>query len=148
MNQYILSFIILFLTVFMSNKHIDLKKDSEWYQCIRPKITPPNWTFGLVWSFLYILLFFALAKVLKTGNKFIISLFIINLFLQVLWSYSFFNIKRLDTAFLIIQFLLLTATIIIMYSNNDVRYLLYPYVGWLTYAITINILAVKEQENC
>ena len=129
MNYYIVSFILLFLTVFLSNKHIDLKKDSEWYQCIRPKITPPNW-------------------VLKTGNQFIISLFVINLFLQVLWSYSFFNIKRLDFAFLIIQFLILTTTIIIMYSSNEVRYLLYPYLGWLTYAITINILAVKQQEVC
>jgi translocator protein len=148
MNSYIVSFILLFITILMSNKHIDLKKDSEWYQCIRPKITPPNWVFGLVWSILYILLFFALSKVLKTGNQFIISLFIINLFLQVLWSYSFFNIKRLDSAFLIIQFLILTTTIIIMYSNNDVRYLLYPYLGWLTYAITINILAVKQQDVC
>ena len=148
MNYYIVSFILLLLTVFLSNKHIDLKKDSEWYQCIRPKITPPNWVFGFVWSILYVLLFFALTKVLKTGNQFIISLFVINLFLQVLWSYSFFNIKRLDFAFLIIQFLILTTTIIIMYSSNEVRYLLYPYLGWLTYAITINILAVKQQEVC
>jgi tryptophan-rich sensory protein len=146
MNSYLISFILLIITIILSNQHIDIKKNSEWYKCIRPKITPPEWIFGLIWTFIYILLFFAFANILETKNYFIISLFIINLILQVLWTCTFFNVKRLDAAFLIIQFLILTTSIIISLSKQNVRYLLYPYLGWLTFGITLNILAIRQ--NC
>ena len=146
MNSYLISFILLITTIILSNKHIDIKKDSEWYKCIRPKLTPPEWIFGIIWTFIYILLFFSLANILDTKNSFLISLFIINLILQILWTYTFFNVKRLDSAFLIVQFLILTTSIIISLSKQNVRYLLYPYLGWLTFALTLNILAIKQ--NC
>ena len=119
MNYYLISFILLLLTFLLSNKHIDIKKDSDWYKCIRPKITPPEWIFGLIWCFIYILLFFAFSNILKSGNSFIILLFVINLVLQILWTYTFFNVKRLDAAFLIIQLLILTTSIICDTGNYN-----------------------------
>jgi len=72
MNSYLISFILLITTIILSNKHIDIKKDSEWYKCIRPKLTPPEWIFGIIWTFIYILLFFSLANILDTKNSFLI----------------------------------------------------------------------------
>lgn len=146
MKEYIISFVLLLIVVSLSSKFIKRNTDTEWYRCITPSITPPSWVFSLVWSIIYILLFFASVEILKYGSSFVKGIFFINLILQVVWSYFYFGKKRIDIALAIIQFLLLTTTIVITLSSRmQTKLLLYPYLGWLTFATTLNILSLKQE---
>lgn len=146
MNHYLISFILIIITVVISNNFVKKNRDTDWYRCIEPSITPPGWVFSAAWSIIYLLLFFAFGKILKSSNRFVISLFILNLFLQVVWSYFYFTKKRIDIALALIQFLLLSTVIIInLTPDMTIKYLLYPYLCWLTFAATLNILSLKKQ---
>ena len=66
-----------------------------WYaSLIKPAFTPPNTIFGSVWTLLYALMALAFWRILilpeQKGRKLAIILFLVQLALNVLWSYAFF----------------------------------------------------------
>lgn len=68
----------------------------EWYAALKkPTWNPPNWIFGPVWSALYTMMAVAAWLVWRRGgfrvNRLPLSLFLIQLFLNALWSWLFFG---------------------------------------------------------
>lgn len=119
---------------------------TEWYQNIKPSITPPNWVFPIVWNILFILISFSLyfawtnSKNKKQKNK-IILVFGINFILNILWSVLFFGLKLTTLAF--IEIILLWFSIIAMIFvtrkiNKISSWLLIPYLLWVGFAGIIN----------
>jgi tryptophan-rich sensory protein len=86
-------------------------------QLDQPEWAPPGWLFGPVWSLLYLMMSVAAWLVWKThgfrGARMALSLFLIQLALNSLWSWLFFawQLGALSVAEIVVLWLLAPATI-------------------------------------
>ena len=91
-----------------------------WYETLnKPEFNPPNWVFGPVWTFLYILMGISLFLVWKEGpgNKKVkpaMLMFWVQLALNVLWSVVFFGMKNISGGLLVIILLWISILITIL----------------------------------
>lgn len=118
-----------------------------WYASLRkPFFTPPSWVFAPVWLTLYTLMGIALYIVWKKGIakqevRRAVSLFGIQLVLNVLWSAVFFGAKSPLFGFvtIVLLWLALLATIVVFYRISKVAgILLIPYFVWGSFASILN----------
>lgn len=122
-----------------------LSSNTAWYQqLIKPAWNPPNWLFGPVWSTLYTLMGISAWLIWKEygfeGAGFAISVFLLQLLLNGLWSFFFFEWKMIGAAF--IEIILLVLTIIYtMYVFSEysalAAWLLAPYLAWVSFATAL-----------
>ncbi|MBU1988743.1 MAG: tryptophan-rich sensory protein, partial [Nanoarchaeota archaeon] len=74
----IVSFVIVYLVAFVGSLFTSPVTDSEWYDSIKPSITPPGWVFPIVWNVLFFLIGLSLyfswinAKKLDVKKKLVI----------------------------------------------------------------------------
>jgi benzodiazapine receptor len=118
----------------------------DWYFNLnKPSFNPPNYLFGPVWSFLYLLMgvsFYLILQETKSPiRKKAISIFILQLFLNFLWSFLFFKFQLLGLAF--IEILLIWLSILWMILefkklNKTAAYLQIPYLLWVSFASLLN----------
>lgn len=117
----------------------------SWYQNLnKPSFQPPDWSFAPVWTIIYI--FFGISMVLvfhtRDFNKSeIFLLYLLNLVLNIGWSYIFFTLHHPIAAF--VELLFLWASIIIIQRstwpyNRLSSYLLIPYLLWVSFAGVLN----------
>lgn len=117
-----------------------------WYASLnRPSFNPPNWVFGPVWTFLYILLGFSFFLIWKLENSkqrnLAIWAFSIQLLLNFIWSFLFFYFNMIGIA--LIEIILLWLSIVFMlYSfyriNHLSAFINIPYLLWVTFATILN----------
>src|SRR5215207_2287380 len=68
-----------------------------WYAGLnKPSFNPPNWIFGPVWTTLYVLMVFAVWRILRlpqasAARRLALTLFFIQLTLNAAWSWMFFG---------------------------------------------------------
>ena len=120
---------------------------STWYTLLlKPSFTPPSWLFAPVWFLLYVLMGISAFLIWRKGVrdfqvKESLIIFIIQLLLNILWSYAFFGLKS-PLYGLIVIVPLLTAillTIINFYRiSKTASFLLIPYIVWISYATVLN----------
>jgi len=147
-NKHFIS-LLLFLTICFSvagaGAVLTNTSVSSWYLTInKPSWTPPNWLFGPVWTSLYFMM--ALAAWLiwrKVGSlkSLPLTLFGLQLFLNLIWSGLFFTLQNPKIAFIEIVFLWLSilATLISFWRVRLVAgLLLLPYILWVGYAVMLN----------
>lgn len=109
----------------------------------KPDLYPPNWAFGVVWPILYYLMGRA-AEIIYHSNdnyKQALTIFIIQLLLNLVWSPVFFKQKNYKKAYTIIILLIVTLIINIkLFYDIDklAGKLLFPYLIWLIYAAYLN----------
>jgi len=109
---------------------------------VKPAWAPPNWVFAPVWTTLFILMGIALFLVWRQGLwrkdvKIAVSIFAVQLVLNVLWSIIFFGLQSLLGGLIEIVFLWIAilATIITFYRiSKPAGILLLPYIIWVTIA--------------
>ena len=121
---------------------------SNWYTTLtKPSFNPPNYIFGPVWTFLYILMGIALGKIWssdisgKEKNKAII-VFGSQLVVNGIWSIFFFGMQNPLLAFsdIIILIILIVCTIKLFKPiNRMAAWLLYPYLAWVSFATVLNL---------
>ena len=117
-----------------------------WYESlVKPSWNPPNAIFAPVWSVLYILIGIAAWLVWRRSGFSVAAaalvIFIIQLFLNALWSYLFFGLHRPDMAFFDIVALWVAILIVMMLFWREDRYagaLLLPYLAWVSFALYLN----------
>lgn len=118
-----------------------------WYvELVKPEIAPPNWVFGPVWIILFALMGIAVFLVWKEGAdrrnvKNALSIFAIQLVLNVLWSFIFFGLHSPSGAFVEIIFLWFSiiATIFAFKKiSKPAVWLLVPYMLWVSFAAYLN----------
>lgn len=120
----------------------------EWYRALaKPSLTPPSWVFGPVWTILYILMAISAWLVwVRFGfreAKVGLTLFIVQLVLNGLWSWLFFGLHWMGLASLeiVLMFFAILATIIAFWKLRPVAaYLLIPYLLWVGYASLLTFL--------
>jgi tryptophan-rich sensory protein len=117
---------------------------SAWYAALRkPPLTPPNWIFGPVWSFLYLCIAFAAWLVWRArrGATRPLALWATQLVLNALWSMLFFGLHRPGFALLELALLLalVVATTTAFFRVRSLAgALLVPYVAWVGFAFYLN----------
>ncbi len=122
-------------------------EESRWYQgLVKPTLTPPGWVFPIVWTTLYIMLGLALAMILDArgakGRGCAIGLFALQLFLNLIWSPTFFAAHQVSAA-LIIIILMIAAAVATTFAFGRIRkaaaWLMVPYLAWLCTAFLLNL---------
>ncbi len=118
----------------------------EWYpSLLKPRGTPPNQVFPIVWTILYIFMAIALTLlwVSKTTKKHAaVLLFSIQLLLNFSWSWLFFYLEQVGLALVDILFLWICILLTIICFWRHTRYgsyLLLPYLVWVSYAFYLNL---------
>lgn len=118
-----------------------------WYaQVSKPEFVPPNWLFAPVWTALFLLMGISLYLVWQKGLerrevKFAISVFGIQLALNIIWSVIFFGLQNPGAAFaeIIVLWLSILASIILFYRiDRRAGLILVPYILWVSFAAFLN----------
>jgi len=117
----------------------------------KSKLNPPNYVFGIVWTFLYILLIISFILIWKDKKCFPfcrpLFLFIVQIILNLAWTTIFFRFKKIKLA-LVITIIILLLTIYIFFDfykiNKYAAYLLIPYILWLCFAIYLNLYIIMN----
>jgi translocator protein len=117
-----------------------------WYANLRkPAWTPPNWLFGPVWTALYLAMAIAAWMVWRRtgweGSNGALWLFVIQLALNLSWSFIFFKFHSPPWAFveIVVLWIMIAATIAKFAGiSRASAILLAPYLVWVTYAAALN----------
>lgn len=123
-----------------------------WYHGLnQPRWAPPEAAYGVAWTAIYALTALAgvtawLATPASRDREWLIGLFALNGFLNVMWSLLFFRLHRPDWAQIEVIFLWLSvaALIIVIWRRSMVgALLLVPYLLWVTFAGYLNLNIVQ-----
>ena len=116
-----------------------------WYRKIKkPRINPPNWIFGPVWTILFLLMGIAVYLILNVGvsiNDSALIAFGAQLSLNMLWSGIFFFLKKPGYAFIeiILLWCFILFTILLFLPLSPLAgCLLIPYLLWVSFALILN----------
>jgi tryptophan-rich sensory protein len=118
-----------------------------WYPGLaKPPLAPPGWFIGAVWTVLYLLMGIALFLVLQADRSLPavrrgISLFAVQLVVNVLWSLLFFGLRSPLLALIGVAFLWVALAATIRQFTGISRpavYLLLPYIVWVSFAAVLN----------
>jgi len=119
----------------------------SWYASInKPSFTPPNGVFGPVWIILFFLMGLAAFIVWSKGwkNKAVkgaLTLFMIQLILNIVWSILFFGLHSPLAAFIeiIVLWVMILLTMIAFFKISwTAGVLLLPYILWVSFASVLN----------
>jgi tryptophan-rich sensory protein len=117
-----------------------------WYTTIaKPGWTPPDFVFGPVWTALYVLMAIAAWLVWKPAGlrdaAVPLTLFGLQLLLNVGWSWIFFNMHEPGWAFaeIALLWLAIAATTVAFFHRSKIAgWLLVPYLAWASFASALN----------
>lgn len=123
-------------------------------ELVRPTWAPPGWLFGPVWTVLYAGMGVAVWLVWKekgfAGARNAITLFVIQLIANALWTWLFFVWRLGALAFveIILLWLLIVITIVLFKPFNKVAAaLLLPYLAWVTFASALTLSTWRLNPN-
>ena len=129
-----------------------LTDTGPWYQNLRkPSWQPPDWLFGPAWTLIFALATVSAAYAWRNAQNrvqrdWVIVLFALNGFLNVLWSTLFFAMQRPDWALIEVSFLwasiLLPMIVFWRFAKPASLYLL-PYLAWVSFAAFLNLTVVR-----
>lgn len=118
---------------------------ASWYAGLaKPSFNPPNWIFGPVWTTLYVLMAFAVWRILGSRNprkRAALTLFFIQLAFNAAWSWMFFaaHAPLLGLVNIVPQGLLVVATMVMFWRIDRLAGLcLLPLACWVAFASLLN----------
>jgi len=123
-----------------------------WYEGLRkPDWQPPGWLFGPVWTAIFAMTAIAGAAAWRRtrtarDRRLILTLFLLNGILNVLWSLLFFRLHRPDWALgevLLLWLSVLVLLIVVARFSRGAGWLLAPYLIWVAFAGFLNYTVVK-----
>ena len=123
-----------------------------WYHGLtQPRWAPPDAVYGAAWTAIYAFTALGggtawLATKSSRDREWLIGLFALNGFLNVLWSMLFFQLHRPDWALIEVIFLWLSvaALIVLTWRRSMIAaVLLIPYLMWATFAGYLNLAVVR-----
>ncbi len=121
---------------------------NTWYvELQKPFFTPPDWVFAPVWMVLYTLMGVSAFLVWKRGwngkkVRAALEVFLLQLFLNSLWSFVFFGLRAPVLAMYVILVMwmaILWAMIKFREISRAAWLMLMPYLLWVGYAVLLNV---------
>jgi translocator protein len=118
----------------------------RWYRTLaKPSFNPPSWIFAPVWTTLYLLMAVAAWLVVNSSPSSArtlgLSLFLLQLALNLAWSWIFFRKHALGAAALEVAGLWITigaTTLVFAQVSSVAAWLMTPYWAWTTFASILN----------
>ena len=149
-GKFFYSFILVFATAWITKYLVHLGLFSFYDLLEKPVITPQKDYFTYIWNIIYVLLTlgFYIAIVSEQSDEQyydLNSLFIMQLFLQILWTFCFFYINQLSASCLVIILLDIVAALFmhtLFFINVWAFFLILPYFLWLLFATFLNVYIV------
>ncbi|MCA9735217.1 tryptophan-rich sensory protein [candidate division KSB1 bacterium] len=118
---------------------------SFYSQLMQPDWAPPPWIFGPVWTLLYTLMAIAAWLVWRSDgfrtNRQALTLFLLQLAFNALWSWLFFtwNLGLFAQVDITVLWILILATLVAFYRVNRLAGVLFiPYLLWVSFASVLN----------
>ena len=140
-----IKFIVISLLVGYASMLLQSNSMKTWYPMLeKSPLTPPGYVFAYVWSALYILMGLSAGLVMGKRRPYswvVILMFAIQLFFNLLWSFTFFymQLPLLALVVLIALFLAAAAYTIGCYGQRPLAaFLNIPYLLWLLFAAYLN----------
>jgi translocator protein len=118
----------------------------EWYMSLeKPAFNPPSWVFGPVWTVLYAMMAVAAWLVWREagfdGATAALSLFFVQLALNLAWSGIFFGLREPGWALveIVVLWAAILGTIVLFFRHSSLAgWLLVPYLLWVSFAAVLN----------
>lgn len=122
-----------------------------WYKTLnKPSWNPPSYVFGPVWTTLYVMMAIAAWRVWKQAGlkaaRAPLTLFAIQLVLNVAWSWIFFGMHQIGWALVDIGVLwlaILATTLLFFNRSKTAGALMVPYLAWVSFASLLNFTIWK-----
>jgi len=122
-----------------------INAEAFYTQLVLPRWAPPSAVFGPVWTVLYTLMGIAAWLAWRVGGfgaaRTALTLFLLQLAVNALWSWLFFgwHLGTLSFAFILLLWVLIAATIITLWRVRPLAgVLLVPYLLWVSFASALN----------
>ncbi len=122
-----------------------IQAQSFYGQLVQPAWAPPPWVFGPVWTVLFALMAIAAWLVWRNGglrsHSLALSLFLVQLVPNALWSWLFFAWRDGALAFadIILLWALILATLLSFWRVRPLAgVILVPYLLWVSFAAALN----------
>ncbi|TXL68932.1 tryptophan-rich sensory protein [Zeimonas arvi] len=113
-------------------------------QLVRPAWAPPGWLFAPVWTLLYLTMGVAAWLVWREagfrGARAALTLFVIQLAANALWTWLFFAWRLGGLAFaeVLLLWVLILATVVAFWRVRPLAgALMLPYLGWVSFACAL-----------
>ena len=123
-----------------------VRAGSFYTQLVRPDWAPPPEVFGPVWTVLYALMGISAWMIWRVGGfraaRTALTLFLVQLVVNALWSWLFFgwHLGALAFADIVVLWALVLATLIVFWRlNRWAAALLVPYLLWISFAAALNL---------
>ena len=122
-----------------------------WYHALaKPSWQPPEWVFGPVWTTIYVLVTFAVGRAWNRmpdeAHAVFLALLLLNLVLNVLWSFLFFKWRRPLWGLVEVVPLWLSVLSLVVYTapyDVPATLALLPYLVWVGVAAYLNLTIVR-----
>ena len=120
----------------------------EYFKLVsKPPLSPPPWVFPVVWTILYLMLGAASYLVWVSGvsasrRDRALTVYGLNLALNLLWPIVFFTMRFYFAAFLLLLVLwvmAVTAALLFSCIEEKAGKLLIPYIVWLSFTAYLNV---------
>ncbi len=122
-----------------------IQAKSFYSQLVQPAWAPPPWAFGPVWTVLFTLMGIAAWLVWRSGgfsrNRQALTLFVVQLVFNALWSWLFFvwHLGLWALADIAVLWILIAATLVSFWRVRPLAgALLIPYLLWVSFAFALN----------
>lgn len=147
LSNILYSFFLVFITAVIA-KYFTAQGMSSFYEILDiPVVTPENHYFSYIWRALYFLLFISFCIILESATDkehFLDAklLFVCQLFMQILWTFSFFYMEQLFASVIVIVLLDVVVALMMhtfFYINKWAFVLAIPYLVWLLFATYLNV---------
>ena len=146
----IYSFMLVFVTASITKYLVNFGLVPFYDLLNVPSVTPDKQYFRYIWNVIYILLFIGFYWALiseQTNAQYadLNTLFIMQLFLQILWTFCFFYIQHITASVLVIILLDVVAALFmhtLFFINIWSFFLILPYFLWLLFATFLNIYII------
>ena len=112
---------------------------------VKPPLSPPGFIFPIVWTILYVLMGISSYLIYKENDyhsNCCLKIYLINLFVNFLWTPLFFglNLRLFSFIWILLLDVVIVYMIICFYKvNKKAAYLQIPYVIWCLFATYLNL---------
>jgi tryptophan-rich sensory protein len=127
-------------------------KPGAWYRDLdKPRWTPPDRLFPVIWAALYVLMSLAAARVATTPDSaFALGLWSLQITVSTLWSAVFFGQHRIRAGAVIIAILwvaVLATTLAFLRHDAAAALMMVPYLAWGSFALALNISVLQRNPS-
>lgn len=124
-------------------------KPGAWYRDLdKPRWTPPDRLFPVIWAVLYVLMSLAAARVATHPDSALaLGLWSLQITVSTLWSAVFFGQHRIQAGAVIIAVLwvaVLATTLAFLGHDLAAALMMVPYLAWGTFALALNLSVLRR----